>query len=81
MQVFAVVVSLAIAVVGIALFVQAIRSMVATIRIGQPAAGSTDQPAAKATAQAMNGTLGAALPANGSWMSLRETARKAGDCR
>ena len=47
MQILAIVVSLAIAAVGIALFVQAIRSMVATIRIGQPAAGRTDPPAAR----------------------------------
>jgi len=47
MQILAIVVSLAIAAVGIALFVQAIRSMVATIRIGQPAAGRTDAPAAR----------------------------------
>ena len=47
MQILAIVVSLAIAAVGIALFVQAIRSMIATIRIGQPASGRTDHPSAR----------------------------------
>jgi ferredoxin len=47
MQILAIVVSLAVAAVGIALFVQAIRSMVATIRIGRPAAGRTDHPSAR----------------------------------
>src|SRR5919112_5805475 len=46
MQTFALVVSLAIAVVGIALFVRAIRSILAVMRIGQPA-GRTDNPAAR----------------------------------
>src|SRR5512141_2583325 len=36
MQIFAIVVSLAIAAVGIALFVKAIRSIIATVKIGQP---------------------------------------------
>jgi Fe-S oxidoreductase len=36
MQIFAIVVSLAIAAVGIALFVKAIRSMIAVVRTGQP---------------------------------------------
>ena len=49
MQIFAIVVSLAIAAVGIALFVQAIRSIIATIRIGQPTAGRTDHKAARWT--------------------------------
>jgi Fe-S oxidoreductase len=43
MQIFAIVVSLTIAVVAIALFVRAIRSIVAVMRIGQPA-GRTDRP-------------------------------------
>ena len=42
MQIFAIVVSLAIAAVGIALFVKAIRSIIATVKIGQPAVGRTD---------------------------------------
>ncbi|MGZ4485905.1 MAG: Fe-S oxidoreductase, partial [Nocardioidaceae bacterium] len=36
MQIFAIVVSLAIAAVGIALFVKAIRSMIAVVKLGQP---------------------------------------------
>ena len=39
MQIFAIVVSLAIAAVGIALFVKAIRSIIATVKIGQPIVG------------------------------------------
>ena len=45
MQIFAIVVSLAIAAVGIALFVKAIRSMIATIKIGQPAVNRSDKGA------------------------------------
>src|SRR3954447_25766616 len=46
MQIFAIVVSLAIAAVGIALFVKAIREIIATVRIGQPTVGrSADKPA------------------------------------
>jgi amino acid transporter len=41
------VVSLGFAVVGIALFVVAIRSMLATIRIGQPTVGRSDHPGAR----------------------------------
>jgi Fe-S oxidoreductase len=47
LQIFAIVVSLAIAAVGITLFVLAIRSILATIRIGQPAVGRTDHKAAR----------------------------------
>ncbi|HET9828528.1 MAG TPA: Fe-S oxidoreductase, partial [Nocardioidaceae bacterium] len=47
MQIVAIVVSLAIAVVGIVLFVIAIRSIVATIRIGQPAPGRSDHQGAR----------------------------------
>ncbi|MGZ4497833.1 MAG: Fe-S oxidoreductase, partial [Nocardioides sp.] len=43
MQIFAIVVSLAIAVVGVALFVRAIRSMIGVIKVGQPASRS-DNP-------------------------------------
>ena len=57
MQILAIVVSLAIAVVGIALFAQAIRSMVATVRMGQPAVGRTDQPAARSVTM-LKETLG-----------------------
>ncbi len=49
MQIFAIVVSLAIAAVGIALFVKAIRSIIATVKIGQPAVGRTDDKAARWT--------------------------------
>src|SRR3954447_5002868 len=46
MQILAIVVSLAIAAVGIALFVKAIREIIATVRIGQPTVGrSADKPA------------------------------------
>lgn len=44
MQTFAIVVSLAITVVAVAMTARAVRSMLATIRIGQPAAGLSDQP-------------------------------------
>src|SRR6476619_6356667 len=43
MQIFAIVVSLAIAVVGIAFFVRAIRSIIGVMKVGQPAA-RTDAP-------------------------------------
>ena len=46
MQIFAIVVSLAIAVVGIALFVRAIRTIIGVIKVGQPAA-RTDHPAGR----------------------------------
>src|SRR3954470_23374311 len=46
MQILAIVVSLAIAAVGIALFVKAIREIIATVGIGQPTVGrSADKPA------------------------------------
>ena len=57
MQIFAIVVSLAIAAVGIALFVQAIRSIVATLRIGQPAVGRSDHKGAR-WANMLKETLG-----------------------
>ncbi len=57
MQIFAIVVSLAIAAVGIALFVQAIRAIIATVSLGQPAPGRTDQPAAR-SATMVKETLG-----------------------
>ncbi|MGA8211312.1 MAG: heterodisulfide reductase-related iron-sulfur binding cluster [Nocardioidaceae bacterium] len=57
MQILAIVVSLAIAAVGVTLFVQAIRTIVATIRVGQPAVGRTDHPAAR-TVTMLRETLG-----------------------
>ena len=57
MQIFAIVVSLAIAAVGIALFVKAIRSIIATVRIGQPAVGRTDDKGAR-WANMLKETLG-----------------------
>jgi ferredoxin len=49
MQVFAIVVSLAVAAVGIALFVKAIREIIATVRIGQPTVGRTADRGARWT--------------------------------
>ncbi|GAB3197794.1 hypothetical protein GCM10027062_10330 [Nocardioides hungaricus] len=46
MQIVAIVVSLAVAAVGIALFVRAIRSIVAVLKVGQPAS-RTDNPGAR----------------------------------
>jgi Fe-S oxidoreductase len=56
MQIFAIVVSLAIAVVGIALFLRAIRGIVGVIRIGGPA-GRTDHPGSR-LATMLKETLG-----------------------
>jgi Fe-S oxidoreductase len=47
MQVFAIVVSLAIALVAIALFVRAIREIVAVVKIGQPTANRSDSPGSR----------------------------------
>src|SRR3546814_15493948 len=44
MQIFAIVVSLAVSVVAVVMTVRAVRSMLATIRIGQPALNRSDQP-------------------------------------
>ncbi|MDP3893265.1 (Fe-S)-binding protein, partial [Nocardioides sp.] len=44
MQIFAIVVSLAITAVGTALFVRAIREILGVIRVGQPAASRTNDP-------------------------------------
>ncbi|MDN5895246.1 MAG: (Fe-S)-binding protein, partial [Nocardioides sp.] len=44
MQIFAIVVSLAVSVVAVLMTVRAVRSMLATLRIGQPTTGSSDQP-------------------------------------
>ena len=47
MQVIAIVVSLAITVVAVALFVRAIRQILAVVRTGQPVVGRTDHKAAR----------------------------------
>ncbi len=47
MQIFAIVVSLAVTVVAVVLTTRAVRAMLGTIRIGQPALGRTDRPAAR----------------------------------
>jgi Fe-S oxidoreductase len=47
MQIFAIVVSLAVAAVGIALFAKAIREIVAVVKIGQPAPNRTNEPGAR----------------------------------
>ncbi|WP_110206935.1 heterodisulfide reductase-related iron-sulfur binding cluster [Nocardioides daejeonensis] len=47
MQTIAIVVSLAVSVVAIALTVRAVRAMLATIRVGQAATGRADQPGAR----------------------------------
>jgi Fe-S oxidoreductase len=57
MQIFAIVVSLAIAAVGIALFVKAIREIIATVMIGQPAVGRTSDKGAR-WANMLKETLG-----------------------
>src|SRR3954471_4555366 len=56
MQIVAIVVSLAIAAVGIAFFVRAIRTIIATLKVGQPA-GRTDNPGRR-TATMLKETLG-----------------------
>jgi Fe-S oxidoreductase len=56
MQIFAIVVSLAIAAVGIALFVRAIRQIIAVMKVGQPAA-RTDEPG-KRTVTMLKESLG-----------------------
>ncbi|MGI8901910.1 MAG: (Fe-S)-binding protein [Nocardioides sp.] len=47
MQIFAIVVSLAFAAVGIALFVKAIQQIVAVVRLGRPAPNRSNQPGAR----------------------------------
>ena len=56
MQIIAIVVSLAIAAVGLALFVRAIRTIIGVIKVGQPAA-RTDNPGSR-TATMLKETLG-----------------------
>ena len=67
MQILAIVVSLAIAAVGIALFVKAIRSIIATVRIGQPAVGRTDDKGAR-WATMLKETLGHTRMLQWTWM-------------
>ena len=69
MQIFAIVVSLAIAAVGIALFVQAIRSIIATVKIGQPAVGRTDTrpPAGRTCSRRPWGTPGCSSGPRWAW--------------
>ncbi|CAN5594992.1 heterodisulfide reductase-related iron-sulfur binding cluster [soil metagenome] len=66
MQIFAIVVSLAIAAVGIALFVKAIRSIIATVRIGQPI-NRTDDKGARAVTT-LKETLGHTRMLQWTWM-------------
>ncbi|RYU10796.1 heterodisulfide reductase-related iron-sulfur binding cluster [Nocardioides iriomotensis] len=47
MQIFAIVVSLAITAVGVALFVKAIRHIIAVVKLGQPTASRTGNPKAR----------------------------------
>ena len=67
MQILAIVVSLAIAAVGIALFVKAIRSIIATVKIGQPAVGRTDDKAARWVTM-LKETLGHTRMLQWTWM-------------
>ena len=57
MQIFAIVVSLAITAVGIALFVKAIRHIIAVVKLGQPTAPRTNDPKAR-TVTLLKETLG-----------------------
>jgi Fe-S oxidoreductase len=57
MQIFAIVVSLAISLVAVALFAKAIGQIVSVVRLGQPAAGRTDDPAGRSATLAKE-TLG-----------------------
>jgi Fe-S oxidoreductase len=67
MQIFAIVVSLAIAAVGIALFVKAIRSIIATVMVGQPAVGRTDHKGARWVTM-LKETLGHTRMLQWTWM-------------
>src|SRR6476469_6015716 len=67
MQILAIVVSLAIAAVGITLFVKAIRTIIATLKIGQPAVGRTDDKAARWT-HMLKETLGHTRMLQWTWM-------------
>ena len=57
MQIFAIVVSLAFAAVGLALFVKAIRHILAVVKLGQPAPNRSNEPAAR-TLTLVKETLG-----------------------
>ena len=67
MQILAIVVSLAIAAVGIALFVKAIRTIIATIKVGQPAVGRSDDKGARWT-NMLKETLGHTRMLQWTWM-------------
>jgi Fe-S oxidoreductase len=67
MQILAIVVSLAITAVGIALFVKAIRTIIATIKVGQPAVGRTDDKGARWTTM-LKETLGHTRMLQWTWM-------------
>ena len=67
MQIFAIVVSLTIAAVGIALFVKAIRSIVATVKIGQPVVGRTYDKASR-WVMMLKETLGHTRMLQWTWM-------------
>src|SRR6478609_4702357 len=67
MQILAIVVSLAITAVGIALFVKAIRTIIATIKVGQPAVGRTDDKGARWT-NMLKETLGHTRMLQWTWM-------------
>ncbi len=57
MQIFAIVVSLAFTAVGLALFVKAIRQIIAVVKVGQPAPNRTNDPGAR-TVTTLKETLG-----------------------
>ena len=67
MQIFAIVVSLAIAVVGIALFVRAIRTIIGVIKVGQPAA-RTDNPGARTRDDAQGDAAATPGCSSGRWV-------------
>ncbi|WP_104106919.1 (Fe-S)-binding protein [Nocardioides sp. 616] len=67
MQTIAIIVSLAIAAVGIALFVRAIRGILAVVRMGQPTLGRTDNPVGRGLTLAKE-TLGHTRMLQWTWM-------------
>nr|WP_179519359.1 (Fe-S)-binding protein [Nocardioides perillae] len=69
MQIIAIVVSLAIAAVGTALFVRAIRDMLGTLRVGQPAPGRADDPARR-TLTLVKETLGHTRMLQWTWVGI-----------
>ena len=63
-QIFAIVVSLAITAVGIALFVKAIRHIIAVVKLGQPTAPRTNDPKARTVTLLVRGpSLAASMSA------------------